>query len=549
MDFDFSYVDIAFKNASVVTVNRNDDIEEAVGVKGNKIVFVGSNADIDKIIDEKTKVIDVKGKTLMPGLIDTHYHPILAGLPSTEIDTDMIDIFYTNCKSLQQAFSMLQQAVLQKESGEWISMFGYEPLLFPEKRHPTLEELDALAPDNPVQFMHGGGHISMYNSKALAYLGVFEAKDATKYPPDEVEVLNGKLTGMVRGHTHFWLWKQIPYSFEAQEKAAMKSYLHCLENGLTSIHDCGEFDQPSYHIMQKLCRDRRFKVRCYMMLHSIFGKRFSKEDNDHWISLGFMTGLGDVYFKVGSSKFMIDGGSGGPSCATREPYSHNPDLPRERGWEREEVAEYIMYLNDAECQATAHAIGDLAVEFMVEGYEKAFAKNPRPDLRHRIEHCTLVDQDLINRMATMNICPSVNVSAIQKIGANYEKFYGERTRYICAIRSMLDAGVMCSLHSDTPSGPTGVAMIDAAVNRYDRSQNVQCDKTQGVSVLEAIRCCTYHGAYASFEEDIKGSIEVGKLADMIILSENILEIPEMEIANVKVDCTMIDGVIEYERKV
>lgn len=549
MDFDFSYIDVAFKNACVITVNKNDDIAEAVGVKGNKIVFVGSNADIDKIIDKKTKVIDVKGRTLMPGLIDTHYHPILAGLPSKELDAAMIDIFYDNCKSLQQAFAMLQEAVSHKKNGEWISMFGYEPLLFPEKRHPTLEELDALAPNNPVQFMHGGGHISMYNSKALEYLGVFDADDAKKYPLDEVEVINGKLTGMVRGHTHFWLWKQVSYSFEAQENAAMKSYQHCLENGLTSIHDCGECDKPSYHIMQKLCRDRKFKIRCYMMLHSIFGKQFSKEDNNHWISLGLMTGLGNEYFRIGSSKFMIDGGSGGPSCATREPYSHNPDLPREKGWEREEVAEYIMYLHNAECQVTAHAIGDLAVEFMVEGYEKAFEKNPRPDLRHRIEHCTLVDQDLINRMAKMNICPSVNVSAVQKIGANYEKFYGERTKYLCAIRSMLDAGIKCSLHSDYPSGPAGIAMIDAAVNRYDRSQNVQCDQTQAVSVLEAIRCCTYHGAYASFEEEIKGSIEVGKLADMIILSENILQIPKMEIGNIKVDCTMIDGVIEYERSV
>ena len=169
------------------------------------------------------------------------------------------------------------------------------------------------------------------------------------------------------------------------------------------------------------------------------------------------------------------------------------------------------------------------------------------DLRHRIEHCTIVDPDLIKRMAKMNICPSVNVSSISKLGRQFVDFYGEeRNEYICAIRSMLDAGVMCSLHSDTPSYPAGIAVLDAAVNRYDRTNGFQCTKTQAVSVLEAIRCMTYNGAYASFEEDIKGSIEPGKLADMIVLSDDVLSIAPFDIYKLKVDMTMIGGNIEWE---
>jgi len=301
--------------------------------------------------------------------------------------------------------------------------------------------------------------------------------------------------------------------------------------------------------MQKLCRSGEFKVRSYMMLHSIFGKEYSKEDNSLWLSLGLMSGLGDERFRVGSCKFMIDGGSGVPSCGTREPFSHDPDLPREFGWDREEVAEYIKMINEAECQATAHAIGDLAVEYMVEGYEKAFKSHERPDLRHRIEHCTITDPDLIERMAKMNICPSVNVSSVSKLGKKFAGFYGEeRNKYICAIRSMLDAGVMCSLHSDTPSYPAGVAVLDSAVNRYDRTNNYQCDKTQAVSILEAIRCATINGAYASYEENIKGSLEEGKLADIIVLSGDVLSIPKEEIHKIQVDITMIGGKIQYERR-
>lgn len=545
MTFDYSYADYAFKNGKVITVNAEDDIVEAVAVKGNKIVYAGDNEGLEKIIDINTKVIDLKGRTLMPGIIDSHYHPILNGLLEPKLDAPMIDTRYAYCKSVAEMLDMIRQAVKLKKVGQWISMMGYEPLLLKEQRHPTLEELDAAAPDNPVHCMHGGGHICMYNSKALAYLGVYQPEDAKKYPEGEVEVVNGKLTGLVRGHTHFWLWGQVEYTEEAQIRAAMTSHKQLLEAGITSIHDCGECGASSYHTMQKLCRNKTFKVRSYMMLHSIFGKPFSLEQNAHWMDLGLMSGLGDDHFKIGTCKFMIDGGSGGPSCATREPYSHDPELKSERGWEREEVAEYIKKINDAECQASAHAIGDMAVEFMVEGYEKAFETNPRPDLRHRIEHCSLTDQNLIDRMAKMNICPSVNAGLVAALGANYEKFYGDRCKYFGALRSMLDAGIMCSLHSDAPSGPYGLKMIDGAVNRYDRNKNIQCDKTQAVSVLEAIRCCTYNGAYGSYEEKIKGSIEAGKLADMIILSEDITSIDPMDIYNLQVDLTMIDGKIEY----
>ncbi|RYL92505.1 amidohydrolase [Sporolactobacillus sp. THM7-4] len=544
---DNSRIDYAFKNGKIITVNKSDDIVEAVGVKGNKIVFVGSDQELEKYTDEKTNVVDLKGRTLMPGIIDSHYHPILNGLLDKSIDAPMIDIRLPYCQSVAEIIHKIKQAVKIKQKGEWISMMGYEPLLLDEKRHPTLEELDAAAPNNPVHCMHGGGHICMYNSKALAYLNVYGPEDAKKYPQGEIEVVNGRLTGLVRGHTHFWLWGRVTYTEKDQIRAAMKSHQQLLEAGITSIHDAGECGPSSYHTMQKLCRDGIFKVRSYMMIHSIFGKPYSLEQNDHWMKLGLITGLGDDHFKIGSCKFMIDGGSGAPSCATREPYSHDPDLKGERGWEREEVADYIMKINAAECQATAHAIGDLAVEFMVEGYEKAFKKDPRPDLRHRIEHCTLADQDLIDRMAKMNICPSVNAGLVQTLGVNFTKFYGERMKYLGAVRSMLDAGIICSIHSDAPSGPIGLNVIDGAVNRYDRIQNVQTDKTQAISVMEAIRCVTYNAAYASFDENIKGSLEVGKLADLVVLSDDILAIDPMDIYKMKVDLTMIDGVIEYKR--
>ena len=552
MNFDFSYLDIAFKNGSVITVNAQDEIAQAVGVKGNKIVFVGSNEDIDQLIDEKTQVIDLKGRTLMPGLNDSHYHPILNGMIGTELDSAMVDTGFARAKDIPALLAILKAVTDTKAPGKWVSSMGFEATLLKEQRYPTLEELDAVAPNNPLQAITCNGHNAIYNSKALEYLKVYTAEDAKKYPEGEVVVADGKLTGEVRGHTHFWLWGQVEYTEPQQRKAAMKSQKQCLELGITSVGDMGECDAPSYHIMQKMCRDGDFKIRSYMALHSIFGKHYSLEDNEHWMKLGFVTGLGDEHFRVGPCKFMIDGGSGGPTCYTREPYSHDPSAPSERGWEREETWDYIKKVDDAECQCTAHAMGDGAIEFMVEGYEKAFEacedKEAFKARRHRIEHCMLVDQDLIDRMAKMNICPSVNAGLQIRNGKNLARFYGpKREKFLGALKSMMEAGVVCSLHSDAPSGPVGFEMIDGAVNRYDLRQGYQCDMSQAVTVLQAIRCCTYNAAYQSYEEKIKGSIEVGKLADLIICDRDILAMDTHELHNVKVDLTMIDGKVEYQR--
>lgn len=547
MDFDFSYVDVAFKNGRVITVNEKDDICEAVGVKNNKIVFVGSNADLEKIIDEKTKVYDLGGRTLMPGMIDTHIHPFLLALLGTEPDSPMISLFGDRIKSIADIKAEIDKALAIKKPGEWISMWGYEVPNLKENRDPSLEELDEFAPENPVQCMEGSGHKCMFNSKALAQIGIFSAEDASKYPEGDVGVKDGKLTGMLYGVTCFLLWSKVDYPEEALEKAVCKVGDEMISKGLTSIHDMGALDRPSYHSMQKLARERKFKPRVYMALHSIFGKPFSKEDNAHYLALGLRPGLGDNYFKIGSNKFMIDGGSSGPSCYTREPYDHDPTMLREKAWDREEVADYIKFINDAEGQATAHAIGDGAVEYMVEGFEKAFATNPRPDLRHRIEHCTLTDQDLIDRMAKMNICPSVNAGIVAKNGGNYERFYGKRNDYFGALKSMIDAGMKPSLQSDAPSGPYGFECLDGAINRYDRVRNIQCNQKQCVSVLEGIRIATLYGAYGSYEENIKGSIEVGKLADMIVCDRDLLSMDKFDMYKVKVDLTMLDGEVIFVR--
>ena len=160
----------------------------------------------------------------------------------------------------------------------------------------------------------------------------------------------------------------------------------------------------------------------------------------------------------------------------------------------------------------------------------------------------LVDQDLIDRMAKMNICPSVNAGLQIRNGKNLARFYGpKREKFLGALKSMMEAGVVCSLHSDAPSGPVGFEMIDGAVNRYDLRQGYQCDMSQAVTVLQAIRCCTYNAAYQSYEEKIKGSVEVGKLADFIVLDRDIFAIDPKLIHETQVQLTVLNGDVVFER--
>ena len=542
------YLDTAFVNGSVMTVDQKDTLVHAAGIIGNRIAFVGSNEDIREWIGENTQVVDLHGRSLLPGFNDTHFHPILKGVIGPDPDSAQISTW--ECSSKKELLELIRQVAVRKKPGEWISLDGFVTPW--ETDRPTLDELDTAAPLNPVHCMHGSGHVAVYNSLALRTIGLVDAKDAVRFPTDEVEVAGGKLTGLLRGNTHTACMSHVNYRDSQLASAALKSQELALQNGICSIGDMGEYGKSSYHIMQKLCRTGDIKLRVNMALHNVFGKQFSIDENDYfWGKLGLMTGLGDEHFRIGPAKIMIDGGSSVPSCATREPYSHKPDGVRERAWERDEVRDYILKIQEAECQATAHAIGDLAVEFMVEAYEACYARDPGKTkaLRHRIEHCTVTDQDLINRMAAMGICPSVNAALIGINGAKYTRFFGpERAKYLCPLRSMLDAGIMCSLHSDVPSGPCGLDAIDAAVNRYDRQENYQCDRTQAVTVAEAVRCYTYNAAWSTFEENIKGSIEPGKLADLVILSGDILSVDPMDIPSLKVDETIIDGKSVYRRE-
>lgn len=529
--------DYCFINGSVVTINDNDDIAQAVAVKGNRIIYVGSNEGVKDFIDNKTNVINLEGKSVTPGFIDCHVHPILAGFFGGAI----IDITYPKCTSNKQMLEIIHEAACITPKGQWIKVWGYDQNKYSEHVHPTIEQLDAAAPEHPVQCMRICGHLGVYNTPALAKGGIYTAEDAKKFPENQLVVKDGKLTGMAKDNTNFYLWSLIDYTEEEKKDALMRSHDRLIKTGVTSIHIPGENTDWGYPLIRQYINDGKFKIRAYGFQGKITPESFKEAVGNGWV-----TGAGDEHFRYGACKIMLDGGTSGPSCATRKPYSHDSKLPGILNWNQDYVNNIIKTVHDGGCQMTAHAVGDKAVEMMLDGYEYAFRNNPGTKRRHRIEHCALTDEGLVKRIKELGIIPVSNPHFLVINASDYHKYYGERAEHMFDMRAYLDAGIKAVIGCDAPTGGMEVMKgIDAAVNRTDRGTGEVVGKDAAISMLEAIRCYTLNGAYASFEENIKGSIEVGKLADLVVLSENILEYPKEKVQDINILMTMIDGKTEY----
>lgn len=543
MEREYVVADVIFKNGKVLTVNHKDEIVEAVAVKGKKILAVGTNAEMECYQGDNTKIIDAEGKTVMPGFIDAHIHFGMYGL----LDHGIIDINYPKAKSIEEIKALIKADAAKKKKGEWIKLQGYDHNKLAEKRHPTKEDFDEVAPDNPVQATRCCAHMAVYNSLALEVGGV---KSADQFAPGEV-VLNekGELHGLLKETAHMDMSTKVEFSDDEVLAGLKNADEIMLSLGITSAHDAGAYGPLSTKMMQFACENGIVKTRIRPMVFDMFGKESGKRYIQSFLETGIHTGCGSEHFKIGPTKIMLDGSSSGPSCAVIEPYSHDPSNYGIQVWEQEETDEIVLAAHKAGFQVTAHAVGDKAVTIMVNAIEKALQAYPRKDHRHRIEHCGLTNPGLIERIAKLGIIPISNPSFITINGTDYNRFYSDRVNYLFALKSYLDHNIITAIGSDSPvTHPNPMNSLYGALNRKDRKTGDEVGSMQKVGIMDIIRMFTYNCAYVSFEEDIKGSLEPGKLADIIMLSEDILECPVEEIQRVKTVCTMIDGEIAYTAK-
>lgn len=533
--------DLVLLNGSVITADADNNLAEAVAVKGNTIVYCGNKKGVLEFVGDKTHQIDLQGNTLMPGFIDSHIHFGLLGLKQGPI----IDITVEKADSIKVIQSIIKESVKTKKPGQWIVLSGYDHNKLAEKRHPSKEDLDEVAPNNPVRCTRCCAHMGIYNSMALELGGI---KDASGFSEGEVVEENGHLTGLLKENAHMYMGGLAEFS-DQELKDSLKAAERIMhENGITSLCDAGSDGLRALNFMYEGIKSKELKIRIKAMIFDLAGKQGNIDAINWYLSEGKNLYENTNSFGVCSIKIMIDGSSSGPSSATRKPYSHDPHLKGILTWNQEEIDDVVEKVHNAGMSMTAHAVGDLAVEMIVNSIEKSQKVNPRVDARHRIEHCGLVDEELLVRIKDLGIIPIANPGFIERNGKDYNVYYGDRVNYMFPLKSFLDMNIPCAIGSDAPVvSENPMKGLYGALNRCDGVTGESVGENQKIDLLEAIKMYTYNGAYATFDENIKGSIEVGKLADLVVLSNNLLDESLGDIRNVNVVITIVDGEIVYQK--
>ncbi len=530
---------LVFWNGQVITVDQELSIVEAVAVKDNKILAVGNNAEIKAFVGDQTQIIDLKGKSLLPGFIDSHIHLTLYGTNKLGVSCKESHIH-----SINDVLADLGRKAKQTPKGEWVRAWGFNETVIDEKRFPSRHELDQISIEHPIMIIRTCAHISVVNSKALELAGI---NDTTPDPEGGkiVRDVRGKVTGVLMETAHMNMFEKAKYSDEELRKGMSLASKDFISAGITSIHDAGGYGPNNLRIMQEAVRSKDVKLRVY----AIVGALNNSEDFvKKMTQAGIITGLGDEKFRIGPAKVFTDGSSSGPTIATRQSYTSDPNNYGILYFSQEELNHILGEAHRKGFQITAHAQGDRAIELMLNCIEEALRQHPRDDHRHRIEHAGITPPDLLKHMKKLGVIPIPNPSFFYEFGDGYIKNYGERVHHMFPVRSFIDEGVIAAGGSDSPVTTHNPLMgIHVGVNRESRSGH-GVGTNQRISVMEAIKLYTWNGAYASFEEDIKGSIEIGKLADFVILSDSILDVSSKNIKDIQVDMTVIDGEIVYQQE-
>ncbi len=537
--------DLVLKNGNVITVDDNGTIAEAVAVYQDRIIGVGSNVDMDALVGEDTNIIDLDGKTLVPGFIDSHTHNVATG--DFMHSLDLIDAAAELTPTIADLQERISERVKEAPNGAWIGGKNYVPERMQEKRWPTRQELDAVAPDNPLIIIIRGYHAHVVNSKALELGAITKDTPNPEGGVIDKDPATGEPTGVLRDVPT--MRSVVPQPTLQDLKAGLaRVSSEYVSTGVTSTGEAGGLDNPeAFRAYQEAVADGSLKTRTYLMIREQFYRA-----ND----LGLRTGFGNDMLKLGAVKLFMDGSIQCYTCAFYEPYVTKDTRGMEGlQYTPDQINDIVAECHRLGYQVAIHAQGDYTINMAVDAIENAMQKYPRPDPRHRIEHCLCPTQAELDRMQQLGIITNFYLFHPWFWGDQHiNDFIGaERAGRMVPAKTAMDMGIMVCAHSDcpvcTPNNPVWPSNplwgMWCAVNRKTRS-GVDIGPREKLTPMEALKAYTLNGAYASFEEDIKGSLESGKLADMVVLSDNPLEIDPWEIRNIKVEKTIIGGKIVFE---
>jgi len=523
--------ELVLHNGNFWTVDKNNPRAQAVAIRDGRFIAVGSNNEVLHAATARTQRIDLGGRTVLPGFIDAHSHPASSGRAHLrQVDCDLRSI-----KAIQDA---LRQKAANTPPGQWVLGFKYDDTKTSDRRKLNFKDLDSAVPDNPVLLPHRGVHEGFVNSAALKIANISD--NATDPPGGNYDRdATGHLTGRIVERAAEPFRKLIPsdYSREDYRKGVKLISKMMTRTGITSVGDAlgSPLDLQAYQDARD-SGDLGLRVYCFIGWTHI----------DAMLASGVRTGFGDEWVRVGGMKQIADGAVSGRTARLSQPYIGSPNDYGTFSASEEELYEYGRKAYAAGWQLGTHANGDVAIERVLNVYERLNREIPRKDPRFRIEHCTLITDSIVKRMQALNVIPTPFSTYVYYHGEKMQYYGKERLERMFALRTFLDAGLRPTQASDYPPGEFPPMMaLQSEVTRTDMHGTVW-GASQKISVEEAIHVGTINGAYASFEEKLKGSIEPGKLADLVVLGRNPFKEDPSTLVNIPVERTMTGGRWVYE---
>jgi predicted amidohydrolase YtcJ len=524
--------DLVLWNGDLLTMDGRQPSAQAVAIAGERLLAVGSNDDVLNLASPGTKKIDLGGRTVVPGFIDAHTHPAYSGNRHLkQVDCDL--------RSIAQIQSALRDRAAGTPPGAWIIGFKYDDTKTGEGRRLTRDDLDSVSREHPVFVEHRGGHTAYLNSLAFRKAGVSEQTPDPAGGRFDRDPATGRLAGRVAETAKAAIEEALPATLTRDERKQGVALIAEMMTraGITSVHDAG--GSPDDLVAYQDARDAGalpFRVYCHLTVPHL----------EKMIAAGVRSGLGDEWVRVGAVKLVCDGSISERTARLSQAYVGRPD---DRGilvTAEEELYPTLRKAHAAGWQLGVHCNGDEAIDIVLRVYERLQRELPRRDPRFRLEHCTLVDDALVRRIAALGAIPTPFSTYVYYHGEKMREYGAERLERMFALRSFLDAGVRATQASDYPPGPFEPMMaLHSEVTRTDMKGNVWGAK-QRISVEEAIRVGTLHGAYASFEERLKGSLEAGKLADLVVLGRDPRREDPSTLVTIPVERTMVGGSWVFE---
>ena len=542
------YADLVMLNGKIVTIDDANPRVDALAVKGDTVLALGTVDEINALIGDETEVIDVKGKFVMPGFIDSHAHFLGIGRSKMKLDLK-------SARNWDEIVALVADLATKAKPGDWILGRGWHqekwnPIPRPSvEGYPVHDMLSQAVPYNPVLLTHASGHAVYANAKAMEIAGIdssTEDPEGGKIVRDEernpIGVFEERAAGLISNSYSKYIEKLSADELKEKKVRAYKlAVKECLAKGITSLHDAGA-SYSSIDIMKEMADKNELGVRLYVMLEVKYNDLKLK------ISKYRIIGYGSNHLTVRSIKKYIDGALGTRSAWLLEPYLDLPEQTGQNVTQLKALHSFCELAIENDFQLCIHAIGDRGNREVLNIYDKIFKDHPdKKDLRWRIEHAQHISELDTKRFAELDViaamqgihCTSDAIYVINRLGSER----AEEGAYVW--QKLIESGALICNGTDAP-----VEDVDPIASYYATVTRKLDDGTtfypdQSMTRMEALKSYTINGAYAGFEENIKGSLEVGKLADIVVLSNDLLTVEDNEIKKTVVEMTMVGGKILY----